>query len=164
MGSSQTRAQTHVPCIGRRILNHCATREISILLFKVTVFHRPHHSVLILFFNYLRKRLLFLFPDSQLCYCSHVLPMVGISNLQPFPWGEKNTYLSYPKLCCLNLKQYYPLYFLKSFVQFHLFSSISASLCFNNHFASLKRSCSVISILLTQVEVQAQKNYFLFCL
>ena len=27
VGSSRTRAQTHVPCIGRRILNHCATRE-----------------------------------------------------------------------------------------------------------------------------------------
>ena len=25
--SSQTRARTHVPCIGRQILNHCATRE-----------------------------------------------------------------------------------------------------------------------------------------
>ena len=28
MGSSRTRARTHVPCIGRRILNHCATREV----------------------------------------------------------------------------------------------------------------------------------------
>ena len=27
VGSSRTRAQTHVPCIGRRPLNHCATRE-----------------------------------------------------------------------------------------------------------------------------------------
>ena len=27
MGSSQTRAPTHVPCIGRQILNHCATTE-----------------------------------------------------------------------------------------------------------------------------------------
>ena len=27
VGSSRTRARTHVPCIGRRILNHCATRE-----------------------------------------------------------------------------------------------------------------------------------------
>ena len=27
VGSSQTRAQTCVPFIGRRILNHCATRE-----------------------------------------------------------------------------------------------------------------------------------------
>ena len=27
VGSSWTRVCTHVPCIGRRILNHCATRE-----------------------------------------------------------------------------------------------------------------------------------------
>ena len=27
VGSSQTRARTLVPCIGRQILNHCATRE-----------------------------------------------------------------------------------------------------------------------------------------
>ena len=27
MGSSRTRARTRVPCIGRRIPNHCATRE-----------------------------------------------------------------------------------------------------------------------------------------
>ena len=27
VGSSQTRARTHVPCTGRQILNHCATRE-----------------------------------------------------------------------------------------------------------------------------------------
>ena len=28
VGSSRPRAQTHVPCIGRHILNHCATREV----------------------------------------------------------------------------------------------------------------------------------------
>ena len=28
VGSSRTRARTHVPCIGRRILNHCAIREV----------------------------------------------------------------------------------------------------------------------------------------
>ena len=28
VGPSQTRAGTHVPCIGRRIVNHCATREV----------------------------------------------------------------------------------------------------------------------------------------
>ena len=28
MGSSRTRARTRVPCTGRRILNHCATREV----------------------------------------------------------------------------------------------------------------------------------------
>ena len=35
VGSSQARAQTRVPCIGRRILNHCATREASDLIFRV---------------------------------------------------------------------------------------------------------------------------------
>ena len=33
MGSSRTRAWTHVLCIGRRILNHCATREAHPILF-----------------------------------------------------------------------------------------------------------------------------------
>ena len=28
VGSSRTRARTCVPCIGRRIFNHCATREV----------------------------------------------------------------------------------------------------------------------------------------
>ena len=33
VGSSQTRARTRVPCIGRQILNHCATRETLYLYF-----------------------------------------------------------------------------------------------------------------------------------
>ena len=32
-GSSCTRAQTRVPCIGRRFLNHCATREAPACIF-----------------------------------------------------------------------------------------------------------------------------------
>ena len=35
MGSSQTRARTRVPCIGRQILNHCATREAQGALFEL---------------------------------------------------------------------------------------------------------------------------------
>ena len=31
--SSRTRARTHVSCIGRRILNHCATREAPKLFY-----------------------------------------------------------------------------------------------------------------------------------
>ena len=30
VGSSQTRDQTHVPCIDKQILNHCATREVPV--------------------------------------------------------------------------------------------------------------------------------------
>ena len=33
VGSSQTRARTRVPCIGRQILNHCTTREAHNLYF-----------------------------------------------------------------------------------------------------------------------------------
>ena len=33
VGSSQTRAQTRVPCISRQILNHCTTREAPIYSF-----------------------------------------------------------------------------------------------------------------------------------
>ena len=33
MGSSQTRARTRVPCIGRQTLNHCTTREAPKLHF-----------------------------------------------------------------------------------------------------------------------------------
>ena len=33
VGSSQTRARTRVSCIGRQILNHCATREAPKLFF-----------------------------------------------------------------------------------------------------------------------------------
>ena len=32
-GSSQTRDRTHVPCIGRQMLNHCATREAQQTVF-----------------------------------------------------------------------------------------------------------------------------------
>ena len=36
VGSSRTRTRTRVPCIGRRILNHCAMREaLSCLIFKM---------------------------------------------------------------------------------------------------------------------------------
>ena len=34
VGSSQTRARTCVPCIGRQILNHCATREALFFIIK----------------------------------------------------------------------------------------------------------------------------------
>ena len=38
MGSSQTRARTRVPCIGRQILNHCATREALFFSFLIYLF------------------------------------------------------------------------------------------------------------------------------
>ena len=49
MGSSRTRAQTCVPCIGRRILNHCATREVqfpSCYLLQTTCCEHPSAHLL----------------------------------------------------------------------------------------------------------------------
>ena len=40
MGSSRTRARTRVPCIGRQILNHCATREAPECVFIASVQNR----------------------------------------------------------------------------------------------------------------------------
>ena len=37
VGSSQTRARTRVPCIGRQILNHCATREAQLSILYVVL-------------------------------------------------------------------------------------------------------------------------------
>ena len=38
VGSSQTRARTRVPCIGRQILNHCTTTEALHILLIVVMF------------------------------------------------------------------------------------------------------------------------------
>ena len=54
VGSSRTRDRTRVSCIGRQILNHCATREVpscTILYFHqqctiVPVFPHPHQDLL----------------------------------------------------------------------------------------------------------------------
>ena len=38
VGSSQTRARTHVPCIGRQTPNHFATREAPVFIFNHHIF------------------------------------------------------------------------------------------------------------------------------
>ena len=38
MGSSRTRARTHVPCISRLILNHCTTREVLVIFLLIFLF------------------------------------------------------------------------------------------------------------------------------
>ena len=44
VGSSWTRARTRVPCIGRRILNHCTTREGPDQVFITGGSGKPHHG------------------------------------------------------------------------------------------------------------------------
>ena len=71
-GSSQTRAQTRVPCIGRQILNHCATREAPIYL----VFYVP---ITISLLNSPRERTDFLsFCSNTGEMCFHLpFPLLG---------------------------------------------------------------------------------------
>ena len=48
-GSSQTRARTRVPCIGRQTLNHCATREApgAFSVCSCVPLMDPHHCVFV---------------------------------------------------------------------------------------------------------------------
>ena len=62
VGSSQTRAETRVPCIGRQILNHCATREAPpVLLSHVPIVNAQIHQAtlstfaLVMYFSLLRS-------------------------------------------------------------------------------------------------------------
>ena len=44
VGSSQTRARTHVPCIGRRVPNHCAAKEAPAHLHFCSPFRKSYGS------------------------------------------------------------------------------------------------------------------------
>ena len=72
MGSSQTRARTRVPCIGRQMLNHCATREAqpTVSFFFLRVF----------FFNLFILISLFL-AALGLCCCTQAFSSCGKQGL-----------------------------------------------------------------------------------
>ena len=63
MGSSWTRARTHVPCIGRRILNHCTTREALLVFFFCFVFFNIYCFAYFFFLNFI-----YLFMYFWLCW------------------------------------------------------------------------------------------------
>ena len=57
MESSRTRDQTHVPCIGRRILNHWATMEVSLQhLWRPKLLVEPSFSVYFVFYRSRNKK------------------------------------------------------------------------------------------------------------
>ena len=51
-GSSQNRAQTHVPCIHRQILKHCTTRDVLFILFQLIDSHVFNNRSFITFLNF----------------------------------------------------------------------------------------------------------------
>ena len=85
VGSSRTRARTRFPCIGRRILNHCATREVPTHLLSVSI-NLP------LFFFGLTTRLCNILVEAQspnhwtarefpkfTCFINRIIPYVTFS-------------------------------------------------------------------------------------
>ena len=48
VGSSQTRAQTRVPCISRQILNHCTTREALFTFSAILVRFYQNYTILMI--------------------------------------------------------------------------------------------------------------------
>ena len=81
VGSSQTRARTRVPCTGRQILNHCATREALIpsLYVWISIPYTP--SSLKSYSGYYTLSLLFLNPNSLI---SKEFPIFYIPNILLF--------------------------------------------------------------------------------
>ena len=80
VGSSQTRARTRVPCIGRRILNHCTTREAPAAF--LTSVWRP----------YLSTSILLPFPQQSLTLLSWVPPAQAPPGLLCTPACSSSTW------------------------------------------------------------------------
>ena len=86
VGSSQNRARTRVPCIGRQTLNHCATREALYFIFNQ---HRTVQKVCLstylysfLFFNMFLIFILFIiiyFWLRWVLIAAHGLSLVAVS-------------------------------------------------------------------------------------
>ena len=85
VGSSQTRARTRVPCIGRQILNHCATREARSprFLSEIPDFFFLNHPVLNVNHTLFLKKFLFIYLFIYGCVGSSFLceglPLVAAS-------------------------------------------------------------------------------------
>ena len=71
MGSSQTRARTRVPCIGRQILNHCTTREALASFILMLCYWSSEHLGLSNLFDELafhHYEMSFFMSDNITCY------------------------------------------------------------------------------------------------
>ena len=106
VGSSQTRARTRVPCIGRQTLNHCATREALGFVFKSWGQRQERRKVLPAECKCLNPFKIFLpWKFSQIAWaepvfeyssavCIHLMP-------PPFPTGQRS-----PQLLRLTLRHW----------------------------------------------------------
>ena len=92
VGSSRTRARTRVPCIGRWILNHCATREAP-----ATTFVKAQQPLVGLWtLSSCKMRIWTSPPKSQHCRGPHGLTSVFGTHKNNSDSGQE------PSLCCVQ--------------------------------------------------------------
>ena len=91
VGSSWTRARTRVPCIGRRILNHCATREVPLPMISL-VAHLENCASLQ---SYIKFTFIFYFNGNGLV--KHKSVGIKHQNNSSFPYCYEMLPLSYTK-------------------------------------------------------------------
>ena len=72
VGSSQTRARIRVPCIGKQILNHCATREVPKLFIK--------NMYLVNLIGYMGAYTVILFIATYIFHTKKVLKKIFLDN------------------------------------------------------------------------------------
>ena len=100
VGSSQTRARTQVPCIGRQILNHCATREARPFLSQVVCLTELQSFLHIDFFFFCKY-----FP--LICGLSFYLAVQRRAKVFNFSSLLSFFFLSIPAFCVI-FKKYLP--------------------------------------------------------
>ena len=98
MGSSWTRGQTHVPCVGRHILNHWTTREVpSLICIAAKIFLQLPAALPFLFLLLLVPMILFV----SLKF--HLVSFDSVLRLDDKIWTFKVVYHSvYPSQLCDN--------------------------------------------------------------
>ena len=107
-GSSQNRAQNHVPCIHRQILKHCTTRDVPFILLQLIDSHVfNNRSFITFFFNF--------FPSTVFLGTSRISLFVHTHTRVPM-WTNTLSFLKAvlpnPRLLFLSTTTVFPALFL----------------------------------------------------
>ena len=95
VGSSQTRARTRVPCIGRQILNHCTTREAPLVFLKYSFLHVIFFCFPISYFYWILNSYYFiyihfyyLYSLLNYSYLPFCFPKINVYEVRNFSWEK----------------------------------------------------------------------------
>ena len=80
VGSSWTRARSCVPCIGRRILNHCATREVPHIPFLFHLLSKQGLHIFLFILQIMQSERVFIMQCIMYVLCRDFLFLLCITN------------------------------------------------------------------------------------